>query len=338
MRINKSLPYYLALLILFFFARDAYALTITPIRIEVSGNPGQVLTENITLTNEQKTPTTFYSSFANFEAQGESGNPSFTDATQDLASWMSTDASIHLDPNESKTVKVKIIIPNDAEPGGHFAAAFFGTFPSSSNTAQVGIGAKTGALILLSVNGSVKEAGGLLDFSTKDHKIFYNTLPVSFVYRFKNDGGDRIKPVGKITMHDLVYLPADRIDANPSQGNILPGSTRRFEVEWLMNGRSKEYVAPSGAVARFFDQAGYQFKNFAVGPYFARVNLLYGTEGLHVTKTAFFFVFPWQMLLVLIVILFAIWWIGRKLLRRYNRHIIKKARQAEKRPSDAHHG
>ena len=46
--------------------------------------------------------------------------------------------------------------------------------------------------ILLSVKGNVLEAGGLLDFKLKDNKIFYNSLPVSFIYRFKNDGDDRI--------------------------------------------------------------------------------------------------------------------------------------------------
>ena len=336
MRYKKLLPYFLALILSLSFTHNALALTVTPIRLEVIGQPGETLYQDITITNEQKVPLLFYTSFANFESQGESGNPSFTDDKQDLASWMNTDSSIHLNPKESKTVKVKIVIPTTAEPGGHFAAVFFGTIPNAGKNAEIGIGAKTGTLILLSVPGNVKEGGGLIDFITSGHTRFYNTLPVAFSYRFKNDGGDRIKPVGKITMHDILYIPEDTIDANPSQGNILPGSTRRFEVDWVKHPRAKDYVAPTGAFAQFFDQAGYEWSNFAIGPYFAKINLLYGTSATRISKTVFFFVCPWQLLIILIIILFIVIWGGKKLIKRYNSHIIQKAR-AGMTPIDANH-
>jgi hypothetical protein len=176
----------------------------------------------------------------------------------------------------------------------------------------------------LSVNGDVKEAGGLVDFGTKDDKVFYNTLPVTFIYRFRNDGGDRIKPVGKITMRNLFFIPT-KIDANPTSGNILPNSTRKFEVNWVKNPRAKDYVEPTGILAKFADQAMYQWRNFAIGPYFTKINLLYGTEAIRVTKSKFIFIFPWQLIICLVVIFIIVWWGGRKIIRRYNRHIIRKA-------------
>jgi len=339
MRHKKLLPYYiLAFALVFLSARSAYALTITPIRIELKSNPGTTVEANVTITNEQKASANFYPSFANFEAQGESGNPTFSDDSHDLASWMSTDQLVHLEPNESKTVKIKISIPSDADPGGHFAAAFFGTLPpNKSGNGQIGIGAKTGTLILLSVNGDVKESAGLLDFYPLDHKTFYNTLPVSFSYRFRNDGGDRIKPAGSITMHDIFYIPEDSIDANPSSGNILPNSTRRFGVDWIKSPRDKEYTEPTGVFAKFFGTALYEWHNYAFGPYFVKLNLLYGTSATRVSKMAFIFVFPWQLLICLAIILIIIFWGGKKLIRRYNRHIIQKARVGMNTPSDVPH-
>lgn len=320
-----------------FYAPKALALSISPVRVEVNGNPGETIEKETTLINDSdSSEIIYYSSYANFEASGDSGNPSFVESNNDIATWMFVPASISLKPKESKKVNLKIEIPKNAEPRGHFGAVFWGTTPSNSGSG-VSIGAKTGILVLLSVNGDVKEAGGLVDFVLKDKKTFYNTLPVSFIYRFRNDGGDRIKPVGKITMRDLFYIPEDRINANSTSGNILPDSTRRFEVDWIKNPRAKDYVAPSGAIGKFFDQALYQWRNYAFGPYFAQLDLLYGTNATRVKETVFFFVFPWQLLICLAIILFIVLWGGKKLIRRYNRYIIQKARIGIKTPNEATH-
>ncbi|MEK7585897.1 MAG: hypothetical protein AAB477_01525 [Patescibacteria group bacterium] len=316
-----------------FSANLASALSLSPARIEISGNPGESLTKEVTLINENDGTETYYSSFANFEASGDTGNPSFVVPKNDIGTWMNAPSVLTLKPKESKIVNLSINIPKNAEPGGHFGAIFFGNSPSDANSG-VSIGAKTGILVLLSVSGDVKEAGGLVDFNTIDNKFWYNTLPVSFTYRFKNDGGDRIKPVGKIVMHDLFYIPEDKIDANPTSGNILPSSTRRFEVNWIKNPNPKDYVAPSGRFAQFFDTALYQWHNYAFGPYMAKMDLLYGTEALRATKNVFFFVFPWQLLIFLAIIFIIVFWGGRKLIKRYNRHIIKKARAGMSMPND----
>ena len=55
-----------------FYADNASALTITPVRFEISGNPGDTLRGELLLINENETAETFYSTFSNFEAQGES--------------------------------------------------------------------------------------------------------------------------------------------------------------------------------------------------------------------------------------------------------------------------
>jgi hypothetical protein len=288
------------------------------------------------VTNESEGNSVYYSSYSNFEASSDTGSPSFVEPKDDIGTWMSTTASIDLKAKESKIIKFSIEIPKDAEPGGHFGSIFWGTSPNTPGSG-VAVGSKTGVLVLLSVNGDVKEAGGLVDFNTKDNKIFYNTLPVSFTYRFKNDGGDRIKPVGKIVMHDLFYIPEDKIDANPGGGNILPSSTRRFNIDWVKNPRAHDYMAPSGVFGKFFDQALYQWNNYAFGPYFAKLSLLYGTDAIRANDTVFFFVFPWQLLVCLALIIFIVWWGGKRLLRRYNRHIIQKARLGMNKPNDATH-
>ena len=46
---------------------SAQALTVSPIRFEIGGNPGQILTGEIELFNEQIISRTYYSSFENFQ-------------------------------------------------------------------------------------------------------------------------------------------------------------------------------------------------------------------------------------------------------------------------------
>jgi hypothetical protein len=324
---NKSLFFFVIILVgLFFIANKASALTISPSRLEISGDPGQTLTESMVLINEGNATETLYSSYANFEAQGETGEPAFVTATNDLGTWMSTTPTITLKPGESETVPFTVSIPKNADPGGHFAVIFWGN--GASQPGGVGVGSKTGLLVLLSVSGNVKENAGLLNFNTANKQFWYSTLPVSFEYRFNNAGGDRIKPLGNITIRDTIFLPAQVLDANPGAGNILPSSTRLFQVDWINYARPTDYVMPTQFFSKFWSNVSYQWRNFAVGLYSANLNVAYGTKGEHVGSTVFFFVFPWQLVLVMLIVIIILVWGGGTIIKRYNKFIIEKARQS----------
>lgn len=327
---------FFSIIILFIFVLpiSAQALTLSPTRFEISGDPGQVLTHEILLINENDIAETYYPSFSNFEAQGDTGSPTFVDPKDGIGTWIrSEQSSVYLSPRQQKKVEFSITIPNDAEPGGHFGVIFWGTSPATGDA--VSIGAQTGILVLLSVNGDVKEEAGLLDFKTKDNIFFYKTLPVSFEYRFRNDGGDRIKPVGSMSIRNTLFLPSEKLDANPTEGNILPSSTRKFKVDWVEYERAPEYVTPRGFLSKFKDDLVYQWRNFAVGLYSANLGLEYGTQGQYVKKTVFFFVFPWQLVIVMILVLLGAFWGGKKVIQRYNKFIIEKARAGTKIPPDS---
>jgi len=278
------------------------------------------------LFNDSKTSEeTFYISYANFEDKGETGSPLFVEPINDLGTWMDAGESVTILPNESKTIPLLIRIPDDAYPGGHFAVVFFGN-NTSDNNSQVTVGAKTGVLILLSVNGNVLEAGGLISFNTKDNKLLFNSLPVSMEYRWKNDGNDRVKPSGEITIRNLFYIPVAHINANSVSGNILPHSTRLFNVDWVKSSIIKDNNNNKSWLSSYWDRVYYQWKNFALGPYMATIDLAYGSMDNHSVKKIFFFVLPWQLMIIIFIILLFTFFIGRRLLRAYNRRIIEKAR------------
>jgi len=326
-------------LFLFGFSGVAHALTLTPIRLEISGDPGQLVIQEMTLINELSTPQTYYSSYANFEAQGETGTPTFVEAKDDLGTWMEVPASIILAPGESKTVPIKINIPKNADAGGHFAAIFWGTAPTVQTPGAVAIGAKTGMLVLLRVNGAVNEKGGILEFGTVNKQTFYTSLPVSLYYRFQNSGNDRIKPAGNVVFKDTIGLTAAKIDGNPVEGNILPDSVRKFETVWQgKNGPTSPTEKDQG---NFFDKVGYEWNNFAFGRYKAELNLTYGTENQVASAAFSFWVFPWHLTIFVIVLLALVLFIGRKLLKHYNHWVIAQAEkmlkmEAEKETHENH--
>lgn len=304
----------------------ADALTVSPARLEISGEKGEVVTKEITILNENKIiPQNLFISFANFEAQGETGSPHFIEPTNGIGTWMSGPSSVTLAPGESKNVSIKISIPKDADSGGHFGAVFFGTAPSGQN-GQVSISAKTGVLVLLSVPGDINEAGGLVSFVTKEKRFFFTSLPVIFEYRFRNDGSDRVRPEGSIVIRNSVFYPTKKLDANISMGNVLPHSTRLFETKWLEYTPLESERIFDNKSASFFHSVKYEWKNFALGIYNANLSLTYGSQNIEAQDGLWFFVFPWHLIIVFVILGVLVFIGGRLLVRRYDSYVIKKAR------------
>lgn len=313
--------------------RHASALTLTPVRLEIAGDPGQTLTKEMTLINERTTAETYYVSYANFEAQGETGNPSFVEPKDDIGTWIKAPGSVFLAPGTSQVVSLTITIPKTAEPGGHFGTIFWGTTPNDLAPGQVAIGAKTGMLVLLRVSGAISEKGGLLEFATKNKQKFYTSLPVDFYYRFENAGTDRIKPIGSIKMRDTIGITAATVPGNPVDGNILPKSIRRFETTW--QGKDGTKLLSEAVDENFFDKVQREYRNFAFGHYTADLKLAYGTSGQVARGSFSFWVFPWHLSLVVLILLLILSFVLFEEVRAYNRWIIKKARMQIERMQQA---
>lgn len=307
------------------------ALTVSPVKLELRGDPGDTVGSSFQLINEQDKEATFYVSYANFEAQGEDGTPAFVETANDLATWIKlvpgeehTELnSVTLAAGASQEVYFEVEIPEDAQPGGHFAAIFWGTSPEVEEDSQeLGLGAKVGILVFLSVNGLVSEEGGLLEFGLTNETKVYTTLPVDFYYRFQNDGGDRMVPQGMISIENTARVETDKFSANPAESNVLPLSVRRFEVSWGTPSTEENLG--------FWDTVKVQWKQFAFGYYTANLTLTYGSEQELVSSEVGFWVLPWQLLLVLFAGGFLLLSVATFIIRRYNRWIIGQAIAAQK--------
>lgn len=312
--------YGIAIFFVFCLATSVNALTISPARIEITGDPGTTLRGEIELFNEQEGTRTFFSSFENFEPSGDSGAPRFIGAKNSLATWMQTSSQVSLSSGERIKVPYSIAIPINAEAGGYFAAVFFGSQPAKSEGGgEVLIGGKIGALILLRVSGEVSEEAGLLQFESINKKRFFTNIPVAFMYRISNSGGDRIVPQGEVKIKNTFWITSDTLLANKNDGSVLPGSTRKFEVIW-----GNELDSDNNTKS-FFESAHTQWKDFHFGWYTAKLNLAWGTTNQTANASYYFFIFPWQLLLLLLLISIVVGFAGKAGLTRYNRYIIAQA-------------
>jgi len=318
---RNSLHTLLIVAIAFGFIPEAFALTVSPAKIEIAADPGQTVSGEIELFNEQIDAKEFFTSTENFESRGDSGAPYFIGANGGLATWISINDKVGINSGARVVVPYTISVPSNTKPGGYFAAIFFGTQqPKGTGGGEVTIGGKIGVLVLLRVNGDVSESAGLVDFGGKEGQRFFSTTPVNFEYGFNNAGGDRTVPRGEIVVRNTFRLKSATLLANEREGSVLPSSTRRFEITW--GNKPVEGVEISDG---FFATAGRQLKDFHFGWYTAKLNLSWGASAQTATNSYHFFIIPWQLLLLLVIIFGGLGFVIKFGLNRFKRHIIAQA-------------
>lgn len=306
---------------LLFIAKPAKALTIVPPSLEYSVNPGDVIPATIKLFNGSQNTETVYASTSNFTAKGEAGEPDFDlNATPtDIATWIDyPQGPLTIAPNDNLRIPVTIRVPKNAEPGGHYAAVFFGNDPSKTDKdgGQVAIRSLLGSLVIVRVAGDVREAATVASFATENGKTTVDTLPATFALRIKNNGNVHIRPQGTLVIKNMFGGETAKLAINEVNGAVLPNSIRDFSTTW-----SKTNKVGKG----FFGKVGQQWSNFALGSYTATATVTYGENKQSLVSTAKLTVFPWQLLLVIIVIVAFIAFIFLFGVRRYNAAIIRNA-------------
>jgi len=284
---------------LLFFPFASQAVTVGPIKLDYSVDPGDVIEGEFFLMNEGNETQTFYPDFEKFKE--ENGEKIFLKEKSDLATWIKTDSSVTLGPGAQKNVAFKIEIPKNAAPGGHFAVVWWGTAPPGDG-GQVTIAVRAGILLLIRVSGDIQEEGRILSFQAANSKKIFWSSPVSFQVVFNNDGNVHLKPAGTITIKNILGRVNGEITVNPYALQVLPESKRTFEEKW---------TAP----------------RFAFGLYRAEANFIFGESQKTVSQGFWFLFIPLKTLVLIILILVLIFFILPLGIKKYNLWIIAKARE-----------
>lgn len=272
-------------------AQQGLSFSITPTIFDMAAMPGQAWTSSVKVVNNNPYPLTVYAVPVSFVPQGERGHGAFVPVPEEraeetgttLASWMDiTNEPIEIPAESSVAVPVAIAVPQDASPGGHYAAVMIGTKPPvtegkmSVKTSQI-----ISALFFMRIAGDVVELGEVRTF--RSERRFAGSPEMAFTVRFENKGTVHLQPQGEIRITNMWGKERGIIPINQETnfGNVLPASTRLFSFSW------------KGA-SSLTD----------IGRYRADLTLAYGLEERKfITRSTTFFVIPLKPLLTALAFL-----------------------------------
>lgn len=218
----------------------ANTLKVSPVRTDVeikAGASGEVPITVTNLTSQDVLVTAIENDFIQGD---ENGTPSIIlDAneyapTHSLKRFMQPLGNVKVPANGSTVVKVKIVVPANAQAGGYFGALRFApTTPDGGG--QVNLSASVASIILLTVPGPVTQQLNLTDFAlhqgTKAGTDFRTANDLKAVFRFENKGNIQLGPFGKISVTQGKTLVYDYdFNQNTPREVVLPDGARKWEV------------------------------------------------------------------------------------------------------------
>lgn len=219
----------------------ANTLKVTPVRTDVTVDPGKSKTVKITVTNPSNSNVTVRPIQNDFIAGDENGTPAIIlDETEfapkhSLKRYLQPLENVEIPAKESKTIEVVIKVPANAEAGGYFGAVRFAPV-SPDDGGQVNLSPSVASLILLTVTGDVTEKLNLAEFEVQQDgntgAFFTESDKMSATVRFENPSDIQLAPFGKVSVtkgSEVVYS-ADFNGNSTQRDMILPDSARRWEI------------------------------------------------------------------------------------------------------------
>jgi hypothetical protein len=256
-------------------------ITANPSVIETM-DPGSYKEGTMHVTNDSDNELSFTVETKDFIVVDSIGTPNVLpvgtlDNKYSAAAWIGVSPSrFILKPHQRQELNYYIQIPPGAKPGGHYAAISY-TPAIVQATEQTGtnVTSELGTLFYITVNGPVTENALISIFNAP----FKEYGPVNIFTQIKNLGDLHIRPIGQV---EITNIFGGKQVVKLTEQNIFPG------------GVSRDYENKAG-------------KGFMIGPYEAKLTALYGKNNMKllVAKTTFW-VFPWKITVVIILIIIAV--------------------------------
>ncbi len=288
-------------------AQEKMAITITPPLIKNNIEPGQIWKSYLKVVNNNAKDIDVYVELMNFESGNETGTVKLTPLEQSVieANEYLINNWIHIDKGPIKVSAYKSVnipfivdVPERADPGDHHVAILIGTkAPMDKDSgSSIKISSMLGSLLLLNVDGEIKDSGVVREFSSD--KDIYDKGEVNFKLRFQNTGNTILQPQGEIRIYNWQEKDQGSILVNHKvgTGNIFPDDTRLWQYSWN---------TPKSVLQ--------------MGRYRANMFLTYGGKNKEtVERNIYFWVIHWQPLLIVFgslfcFILLIIWLVRRSI-------------------------
>ncbi|MBW4062190.1 hypothetical protein HJC99_06480 [Candidatus Saccharibacteria bacterium] len=252
----------------------------------------------------------------NFVAKGEEGEIELTDNADplySLAPWFNAAVTqITVPPLGTTSFNYTIAVPANAEPGGRYGSITFNTIAPKLAGGESGaaVQQQLAAIIFLRINGPANESLKIDSFATGTRasngnftaKSFFEYAPVDFLTRVQNTGTVHEKPTGTITIKNMFGFTTATIPLD--EHYVIPGAIRALHNVYPTSNQKK----------------------LMFGRYTAHINATYA-NGKTLSADVSFTVIPYKLLVIIFVVLlivFIVFWRGRKRLARAGRILAGK--------------
>lgn len=268
------------------------SLSIDPSIIIINAIAPTTVTSKLSIQNKGDTQVTLQIQLKPFKPKGENGELEYSkEASEIFKNIQIMDAgipveSITLGPRQEKNLDLNISIPQDINISDYYFSIVFvstNSSPIESNSSLNQIAIATN--VLLSVGPLETPKAILEEFSSN---IFFEKGPVPFTIRLKNTGAHFIKPKGKIIIKNIFGQSIGKLDL--VSVNVLSDSIRA-----ISNKNSSDFKHP---IALWKE-------SFLLGLYTATLNISLSDEGPAFTRVVHFFAFPFQILIIIVIITIA---------------------------------
>lgn len=281
----------------------ASTITAIPPRLgddgSLRGNPGDVIQAEIKVRNATDQPMQISSTVEDFLIASDGITPQpvleTTNVRWSMAKWISLAGGTNriVAPRTTTTIPIVVSVPRNALPGGKYAMILHQPIGSSGPllltndlAAAAGTNQRVGTLIYFRVNGPVKEEALIRNLEVP-MVTEYGPVPLSF--DVENLSDIHIKPELTVKIRNWIgqVVNEEKIES----ANVFPLSLRHFATKW--------------------DRV------WGFGRYTLEVTMVYGEQAQVSRTNQHFWLFPYTLVLGIIVLLLALFAIGLSIRRHW---------------------
>lgn len=205
-------------------------ITITPLKYVFDDTaPGEHIVKEVTVINPNNFTLHVRPEFQDFKVTENNEIqwiPTNVENPYKMTDWIGIDqGAIALEPYGERKLSFTIDVPQDASPGGHYAAIFFSAILDTEG-GNVGSIPRVGSLVIMNVRGDVEKSGELLSFNAP---FFVRSGPVVFSFSFLNTGTTHYENSGQITLRNML---GQKTVISSEKKFVYPGIQRDIQAVW----------------------------------------------------------------------------------------------------------
>jgi len=232
-------------------------ITISPTKIDLTLNTTEIAIQEINVQNPGSKSTRIHTYAMDFSINQE-GDFTFSEPgyeSYSCATWLNVDeADFDLGPGETRDVKIIISVPQEVEPGGHYAALFFETVPHEAQSGvSVAIAGRIPTLFYLTIPGITNaDIVTNAEIASLILPAWVEKGPVKIGVTVRNIGNVHLPIAAKAYFTDFRGREVGELDLG--QAVVLPNSERVIKATWERTpfiGKVKTSI-----VIGYFDQNG----------------------------------------------------------------------------------